>query len=246
MIMIVGSNHDDILYFDSIMTGKRTEKVFGTFEVTFGSIFNQEVMLVDGVYTNYLSAALITSLIQTYYTILVFAVGKCTAWSGDWKIGDITISKLTFTGDVDQMEDTDARFGQIPGLPSSYPCQKDILAYLSSAFENHTYAKAYEATYVSTNVNFGSAEQLKEIRHGDALYGFRERVVLDSTLGGIAVACKLTNIPFIGAKVVGRVLDKPYTVEEYAEALGHYAELGKAVVTTIGDIGRNDIQGVIE
>ena len=245
MILIVGSNHDDILYFDSIMTNKKTEKIFDTFDIEIGRIFNQEVILLGGVYTNYLSSAVITYLIQAYYIILVFSVGKCTAWSADWKIGDIAISKVTYTGDVDQMDDTDARFGQIPGLPSQYDCQKDILDYLSSAFENKTFAKAYEATFVSTNVTFTSASQLSEIRHGDALFGSKERVVLDSTLGGIAVACRLMNIPFIGAKVIGRLLDHPYTVEEYASALEHYAELGKAVVTTIGDIGRNDIQGVV-
>ena len=58
MIMIVGSQHDDILYFESVITNKREETVLGKFKVTIGTIFNQAVLLVDQMKTNYLSSAL--------------------------------------------------------------------------------------------------------------------------------------------------------------------------------------------
>ena len=34
MIMIVGSQHDDILYFESVITNKREETVLGKFKVS--------------------------------------------------------------------------------------------------------------------------------------------------------------------------------------------------------------------
>ena len=64
MIMIVGSQHDDILYFESVMSNKREEVALGKFKITIGTIFNQSVLLVDQAKTNYLSSALTLYLIE--------------------------------------------------------------------------------------------------------------------------------------------------------------------------------------
>ena len=74
MIMIVGSQHDDILYFESVITNKREETVLGKFKVTIGTIFNQAVLLVDQMKTNYLSSALTLYLIEKYFVILVIKI----------------------------------------------------------------------------------------------------------------------------------------------------------------------------
>ena len=70
MIMIIGSQHDDILYFESVITNKKEELIMGKFKVTIGTIFNQAVMLVDQVKTNYLSSALTLYLIEKYFVSL--------------------------------------------------------------------------------------------------------------------------------------------------------------------------------
>ncbi|MCR5491558.1 MAG: hypothetical protein K6F32_05475 [Bacilli bacterium] len=243
MIMIIGSSHDDVLYFETIMTDKQKDMLFERFPVVTGRIFNQEVLLVDQVYSNYLTSALALHLIQKYMVILVFSVGKATAYSHDWKLGDIAVSQLTFAADVDQTADTEARFGQIPLCPAAYPTQGDVLDYLTGSLESKTDAAYYRATFVSTNVAFTSQSQLVEYDVDGKIFGREERVVLDSTLGGVAVAAALSQIPFIGVKVIARFLDKPYTVNEYAAALTKYNDIGKAIVTTIGDIGRTDIMG---
>lgn len=243
MIMILGSSHDDALYFESIMTDKHEEVVFDRFPIILGRIFNQEVLLLDRVYSNYLSSALTLHLVQKYMVILVFVVGKATAFTNDWKVGDIALSSVTYSADVDQTADIEARFGQIPLLPPYYKTQDDILDYLSNSFESKTNAHFYRATFVSTNVSFSKVRQLDEYNVDGKLFGRGERVVLDSTTGGVAVACALCQIPFIGVKVIARFLDRPYTVNEYAAALQKFNDVGKAIVTTIGDIGRTDIMG---
>ena len=242
MIMILGSSHDDILYFESIMTSKRHEEVFG-YDLTLGSIFNQEVLLVDKVYTNPLSATIASALIAKYYVILVFVVGKAIAFSSDWKLGDIAISKQIYFGDVDQSADVDARFGQIPGLPPFFQTQADVLGYLSSSFEKRLDGGVYPATFVTSNVVFTLKKQLVEVMVGDSIFGQKERVVLDSNSGGVALSCYLSHVPFVSVKVISRFLDKPYTIEEYAETLRRYVALGRGIVATIGDIGRSDLLG---
>ena len=76
MIMIMGSQHDDILYFESVMSNKKEEVVFGKYKVTIGTIFNQAVLLVDGIKTNYHSSALTLYLVEKYFVILVLVVGR--------------------------------------------------------------------------------------------------------------------------------------------------------------------------
>ena len=243
MIMIVGSSHDDVLYFESIMSDKRREVVFDRFPIVLGRIFNQEVLVLGQVYSNYLSSSLVLYLVQKYMVILVFSVGKATAYSKDWKLGDIAISQITYAADVDQTADIETHFGQIPLMPANYASQPDVLSYLEKSLESKTDAAYYRAPYVSTNVVFTASTQLVEYDVDGKLFGKRERVVLDSTLGGVAMACSLCQIPFLGVKVIARFLDKPYTVNEYAAALSKFNDIGKAIVTTIGDIGRTDIMG---
>ena len=243
MIMIIGSTHDDLLYFSSIMTGKRQEVVLEKFNVEIGNIFNQEVILVEDVYTNYLSTAVALYLIQKYYVILTFNVGRCLAYSSDWEIGQIAISARTYTGDVDQMDETDTQLGQIPGCPPYFTTQDDILGYLEAAFERRTFLQVYRSTFVSSNNLYSSKKELEFIEAGYSLYGEEHRVVLESSLGGIAVACHLFHVPFIAAKVIAGRLDEKRGVNEYALSLSKYSEVGKAIVSTIGEISRNDVLG---
>lgn len=243
MILIIGSTHDDVLYFESVMTRRREEKILDHFPAVFGNIFNQEVCLVEGVYSNYVSSMLTLELIHKYYVILVFAVGRCTALTRNWKLGDIAISRYTVTGDVDLMLECESRLGQIPGCPAYFVSQEDIVRYFSIQAERRINASFQHSTYVSMNSSYASRSQLDVMLSGDRAFGTNDNLVMDNALGGIAVACHFGHVPFLGVKVVSRFLDEPYTVEEYATTLRKYIDLGKAVVSTIGDIGRSDLLG---
>ena len=122
MIMIIGSQHDDILYFESIMSNKRVETVLDKYKVTIGTIFNQSVILVDQVKTNYISSILTLHLIEKYFVFLVFVVGRCIAFTHDIKPADIAISKYVMAGDVDQVnEEENVKMCQIPGFDTVHP-----------------------------------------------------------------------------------------------------------------------------
>lgn len=241
MILILGSNHDDILYFESIMTGKKEETLYGRFKVRQGNIFNQEVTLVDGVDSSILSSAIVLDLARRYYAILVISVGRCIAVSPDWKLGDIAISSSTIAGDVDLMSESDARLGQIPGLSERFYSQKDILAYIKQAMEKRTFGDYREATFVSMNSTFLKKEQLRGYGYDGNLFGESRAVVIDTSAAGCAAACELLSVPFVAVKVVSRFLDKPYSVRDYGETIERYVDVGRALATVIGDIGRQDL-----
>jgi len=241
MILIVGSQHDDILYFESVITNKREETVLGKFKVTIGTIFNQAVLLVDQMKTNYLTSALTLYLIEKYFVILVINVGRCVAYTHDIKRLDLAISKNVVLGDVDQVNEDNVKYGQIPGFEQIFESQDDVISYITSALERRTYAPYKNCNYISTSMDYHRADQVKSMAEFGHVFGFENNVVFDNNSGGIALACTLSKVPFISIKVVERYMDEESNVNTYLKAMKEYVNIGKAVVTCIGDIGRNEI-----
>ena len=241
MILIIGSQHDDILYFESVMSNKRQEVVLGKYEVTIGTIFNQGVVLVDEVKTNYVSGALILYLIEKYFIFLIFNVGRCVAFTKDLKPLDIVVSKRVIAGDVDQVNEDNVKYGQIPGFDQLFVCQDDIIGYLGDAFEKRTYSTIKIGNYVSTSVDYHRADQVNHLKEGEHLLGFADNVVFDNNSAGIALAADLKKVAFISVKVVERYIDGKKDIQTYLKALKEYTNIGKAVVTCIGDISHNEV-----
>ena len=241
MIMIVGSQHDDILYFESVMSNKKEETVLDKYKVTIGTIFNQSVVLVDQVKTNVLSSALCLYLIEKYFIFLVFVVGRCIAFTHDIKPGDIAISKRVVAGDVDQVNEDNVKMGQIPGFDQVFTCQDDVIGYLNSAFEKRTYSPLRIANYISSSVDYHRVEQVAHLKECEHIMGFNNNVVFDCNSLGVAVACAISKIAFVSVKVVERYIDSPNNINTYLKAMKEYTNVGKALVTCIGDIGHNEV-----
>ena len=241
MILIVGSQHDDILYFESVMSNKKQELVLGQYPVTIGTIFNQGVVLVDQVKTNYVSSALVLHLIEKYFIFLIFNVGRCVAFTHDIKPLEIAISKRIVAGDVDQINEDNVKYAQIPGFEQVFVTQDDIIGYLSDAFEKRTYSKIKISNYISTSVEYHNPGQVNHLKECEHLLGFANNVVFDSNSAGLALAASLKKIAFISVKVVERYIDGTKDINTYLKALKEYTNIGKAVVTCIGDIGHNEV-----
>lgn len=241
MILILGSTRDDILYFESVMVNKKEELIFDRYKATIGTIFNQEVIVVHDLYTSYVSALVTSYIIQKYYVILVFVVGKCISYSNDMENGDIAVSKRVILGDVNQVKEADVRLGQVPHFPRSLETDEEIISYVSSALEKRSFSHFFNCTFISSNAVFNSTERVKDIEMDGSVLGHRNNVVFDCTSGGAFLASAMSKIPSISIKVVESHMDEKTTVEHYMNVLKQYSAVGKAIVTCIGDIGRNDI-----
>lgn len=241
MILIVGSSNDDILYFESILKNKKQETILGQFTAYTGEIFNQSIMLLKDVYTSYITSAVVSHIIEKYLAILVIAVGRCQAFSDKLKIGDICICRQVICGDVNLSDTTNVAKGQIPGFPQLFTASKDIFTSLSDAISNRTFIHAHEATFVSKNYNTQNKEELRTISDEDKILGINGNIVLCPDIGGIAVASKIHDIPFASIQVVGTKIGHESTIKDYLTVLEQYANVGKTVVSVIGEIGRSDI-----
>lgn len=241
MIMILGSTHDDVLYFESVMTNKRNEMILDRYPAQIGMIFNQEVILVHSLYTSYISALVTSYIIQKYFVILTFIVGKCVAFNNDFKRGDIALSKRIIVGDVDQIKEANVNLGQLPGFPRSFVTEEEVTQYMSNSIEKRTFANYKPATFVSSNAIVDSQEKLERMYMDGYILGHKDSVVFDCTSGGVAIASYINKIPCVAIKVVERLVGQTSNADNYIKVLKRYSDLGKAIVTCIGDIGRNDI-----
>ena len=241
MILIIGSTHDDILYFESVMTNKREEKILNTYPLIFGSIFNQEVVVTYDIYTSYISSFVASYIMQNYFIVLVFVVGKCVSFSKDVKPGEIAVSKRVILGDVDQVKEANVKLGQIPHLPRSLESSDEVIGYISAALEKRSFARYSIATFISSNRILDNSESIKPLLMNEYVLGHKSNIVFDCVSGGVFLASTLYNIPVVAIKVSEKQVDEPSTAENYIAVLKQYSSVGRAVVTCIGDIGRNDI-----
>ena len=241
MILILGSTHDDILYFESVMTERQEEVIFDTYKIQIGKIFNQQVVLAYDIYTSYMSMLITNYIVSKYFVILVFVVGKCVTYGTDFKPGDIAMSKRVIIGDVDQVTEANVRLGQLPHFPRSFYTQDDVSDVVSKALEKRSFANHQTATFVSANVIYDTPEKYDHICMDGYILGHKNNVVFDCTSGGVCIACHLAKIPWIAVKAVLKRIGEKSTSDAYIKVLKQYSDIGKAIVSAIGDIGRNEI-----
>ena len=241
MILILGSTHDDILYFESVMTDRKEEDVFGLYKIQIGKIFSQEVILASDIYTSYETSILTHYLIEKYYVILVFVVGKCVSFNDDFKSGEIAIAKRVFLGDVDQIREYNSALGQIPHFPAYFQTEDEITSIIQRGLETRTFTKYHQATFISANAIFDTHNKIQGILADGQIFGKSDHIVFDCISGGVAIACNLTKVTFAVAKVIERKLDNAPNVNYYINVLNEYSNIGKAIVSCIGEIGRNEI-----
>ncbi|MCR5506108.1 MAG: hypothetical protein K6F07_03850 [Bacilli bacterium] len=241
MILIVGSHHDDVLYFESKLRNKKEELLFNQFPFVTGTMFSQNIGIVYGGYTNYMNALLVEHIIAKNYVVLVINVGKCSSISDEYNTGDIAVLRRIYLGEVNQIGVEGSSLGQIPKCPQYFTSDQYVLDLLTNAFNRTKNIKAINSTFISMEKNVEKSEELQGISINGIFYGINKQLVLDSAAGGAALACYLNEIPFIAAKVIEKKVGDKSTIDGYVRLLKKYSDLGKAVTSFIGEISRNEV-----
>ncbi|MCR5332770.1 MAG: hypothetical protein K6E11_01960 [Bacilli bacterium] len=242
MILIIGTNHDDVLYYESILSSPKEEVILDKYHALVGTIASQETMVLQDVYTSYLSGILATYIINHYFISLIINVGRCEAISDSLKVGDIVLSESIVFGDVDQIASLKGTtLGQIPGYPRSFAVPNNLTRNLYTSLEKIVDKRFVLATFVSSSFFRQSKERVGEISKDEYINSLNQNIVLDGESAGIALVSQLTHVPFIAVKVVEAKAGNYTSLEDYLLVLDEYAPLGKAVSNFIGEISRTDI-----
>ena len=240
MIVIIGETHDDILYFDSVIANRKEEMILGKYPVSVGTIFSQEALVINGLYTSTLTSAILMNILDNYFVDLIISVGRCMSVSDKIKDGDIVLSSKVIDANVDLTMYSNVVVGEIEGFKREFMVQDDILGYLSKGLERRISVDYHLATFLSTdNMSKQMTDVLKE---RSSVFGLEnELIVIDQNSSGVAIASRLKDTPFIVIKVVENKLSEINNLKTYSNVLSKYIDLGKAVISTINDISRSDI-----
>ena len=241
MILIVGSNHDDVIYFQSALKDAKEEIILNKYRAYIGTILNQNVMVLQDVYTSYVSSAVLTYIIEKYYVLMVFCVGTCFAQNKDLKVGDIAISEFATFGDVDQIRMIKGTgLGQIPGYPQLFYSDKELVRNMEDAL-NSVGGLYTLCTFMNSSYYRRDKALIEELSLEDSIANKNKNTVIDGVTTGIALASHLFDIPFISVKVIEGQAGEKTSVDSYIKVLEQYTIIGKAVLVCIGEISRNDV-----
>lgn len=242
MILIVGSNHDDVIFYQSSLRDAKEEIILNKYRASVGTILNQNVMILQDVYTSYVSGALLTHIIEKYYVLMVFIVGTCFAYTKNLKVGDIALSESATFGDVDQIKMIKGtNLGQIPGYPQLFHPHPDLLRNVEDALNSVGKTNYHLCTYMNSSYYRKDEKLIEELSLEDTVVTKNRQTVIDGVTTGAALACYLLDIPFISIKVVEGLAGQKTSIEDYIKVLEQYSVVGKAVVACIGEISRNDV-----
>lgn len=242
MILIVGSNHDDVIYFQSALKDIKEEVILNKYHAYIGTILNQNVMVLQDIYTSYVSSAVITHIIEKYFVLMIFCVGTCYSQNKDLKVGNIVISEMVTFGDVDQikmLKGTD--LGQIPGYPQLFYGNKELIKNIGEAlnsFGGHNYTLC---TFMNSSYYRADQKLIEELSLEDSIADKNKNIVLDGITAGVALAAHLYDIPFVSVKVIEEQAGNKTSIDNYIKVLEEYSIIGKAITVCIGEISRNDV-----
>lgn len=240
MILIVGDTHDDVLYFETVLSNKKSKELFDRFKISIGTIASLEVMVLRDMVTSVLTSSVLTHIINNYVIDLVICVGKCIGVSEGLKHGNIAVSSNVIDIDVDLSRFKNVGMGEIYGFSRDFAVQDDIYGYITENINKRPSVDFSKATFLSSD-NM-SADMLKYLKEHKNVFTVKdEKFVVDYNSAGVALACSLFEIPFISVKVIENGVDQSNNLKTYTNVLSRYIDLGKAVTETISNIGRSDI-----
>lgn len=247
MILIIGSNHDDVLYFESILKNPREEVILNKHKLVIGSLSSMDVIVIQDIYTSYVSS-LVTSFICSKYDIsMIINVGRCEIARGNLQIGDIAICDSAFFGDVDQLSAVKGTvLGQIPNYPQLFTTDLEAVATLSKCLERVFDGEYALATIVSSSFFRQNKEMVRNIMENEYVQSLNKNVVIDGECSGIALASYLHKVPFVSIKVCEANVGEYTSLENYILALDLYSNIGKAVTAFINEISRKDVKRIME
>lgn len=241
MILIIGSNHDDVLYFENLVKDPEEEKVLRRYHVIKGTIANQDVIILQDVYTSVVSSMLTSYLIDKYLVSAIFTVGRCEALTANLRCGDIVVGDSTMFADVDLISKIKGKkLGQIPGYEISFKPSLRLVNNMNECLNQVFTGNHYNATFVSTSF-FRENKEVVDFDANKHVTSMSKYAVLDGETGGIAIACHEHDIPYVAVKVVEADHGEYTSLENYLNVLDKFASLGKAVALCIEQINRTDV-----
>lgn len=206
MILILGATDDDILYFRTKMDMAAVHKIAGKTEVFIGKYSGKEVAVTTTGLSNSLSTMITGLCIEKYHPYFVLNVGSLHAFDENLKQGDLYMADRIYLGGVDFTPwGNGTKYGQIPAMPQFFLSEDDYLLLIETIAKKMTNKSLARGFVMSTNKFY--TDRVKATSLINHHYAYVDGIdAFDTELGGIALACRAFDIPWIALKSISYVI----------------------------------------
>ncbi len=239
MILILGATDDDVLYFRTKMDMMSVDKIAGKTQVFLGKYSGKEVAVTTTGLSNPLSAMITGLCIDKYHPYFVLNVGSVHAFDENLKQGDLYMADRVYLGGVDLMPwGNGTKYGQIPAMPQFFLSEDDYLFMIETIAKKMTNKSLARGFVMSTNKFYTDRVKAESLINHH--YAYVDGIdAFDTELGGIAVACRAFDIPWIALKSISYVIG-------HKEELLNFIRKGLETEPLIGNIVSTLFQDLTE
>ncbi|MGM9873300.1 MAG: hypothetical protein ACI31G_00030 [Bacilli bacterium] len=240
MILILGNTHDDIIYFESALRDKKEEKVFNTYPLVRGTIFNQKIIILYDIYGTSLLSSVLSYVVSKEYINLIINVGKCFALTDDLAFNTVTYTKSTYMYGLNYSKEKKVKTNECPSIPYRIDIDPSLTETFLSCFNKLSFKDLHLVSEINVESEEDKKKLLKENKD-NIIDGLSSSLICDSTVGAVSIISTLYSIPFISIKVVEGKLNENIDVNKYLEILKTFITVGKATIASIGEISTEHI-----
>jgi 5'-methylthioadenosine/S-adenosylhomocysteine nucleosidase len=202
MILIIGSNEDDILYFVNRMNVTGVEEIGGRTKVYTGDFSRQQVVVAHTGTTMMMASMITGIIIEKYHPYLVVNVGNAHSINPKLKQGDLFLAERVYLSHVDQTPlGSKIKFGQLPG-GALFTHSEDMCLNIIEMHNNREANKTIIRGFIlSSNLLMTNLDDAKELLR-KYYQPLTDMIAMDTEVGGIAIACQFYDVPIVCLKAI--------------------------------------------
>lgn len=238
MILIVGSDNDDIAYIVKSMEVDRTDIVAGKYEVNVGHYAGRDICIVATGYGQEMATLVTGLLIERYSPYIVISIGAVQSISPGLKRGDLYLASRVYSMDVNLMGLGEYKYGQIPEQPPFFVSDSELKDKIKSYHTLNKTEKLVEGVLLSSNTFHTKKDEVEKIR----IHHFAKVdkiVACDTETAGVCCSAALFEIPVLVLKGCSFEVDEP---EQRIERTRHLVMMspviGKLLESLLDSLGR--------
>ncbi len=203
-IGIIGAMDEEVAILLENMTDKK-QQIIANCLFAEGYIHGKKVVLLKSGIGKVNAAMAATIMHERYQPSRVINTGSAGGFHEDLTIGDIVISTEVVHHDVDATA-FDYDYGQLPGMPSAYKADKELIQRVMKALEQ------LELPYKKGLIATGDSFMEDQERVGFVRHKFKGLLAAEMEAAAIAQVCYQYNIPFVIIRALSDIAGKSSSV----------------------------------
>lgn len=208
MILIIGSDNDDIAYIVKTMVVERTDIVAGKYEVTVGTYADRDVVVAASGYGQEMAALVAGLLIERYRPYIVMAVGSVTSVDPELKKDELFLATRVYAMDVNLTGLGQYKYGQIPEQPAFFVTDSDLRHKIRASNSIAKNRRIVEGILLSGNTFYHDQTEFKNIQQ-EHFVKVAPIYATDTETSGLCCAAALFGVPILVLKGCSFELAEP-------------------------------------